>query len=93
MKRKSIPAIITLTAGFIASIAGILARMGTTRFMIMLLIVLVSFYILGNIVKFVLDLEFKETPKEEAEESEETAQEEENNGEENSEEAEREGIG
>ena len=89
MKRKSIPAIITLTAGLIASIAGILARMGTTKFMTMLLVVLVSFYILGNIVKFVLDLEFKEKPKEEAEESEETAQEEE----ENSEEAEREGIG
>lgn len=91
MKRKSIPAIITLTAGLIASIAGILARMGTTKFMTMLLVVLVSFYILGNIVKFVLDLEFNEKPKEEAEESEETAQEEEE--EENSEEAEREGIG
>ncbi len=92
MKRKSIPAIITLTAGLIASIAGILARMGTTKFMTMLLVVLVSFYILGNIVKFVLDLEFKEKPKEEAEESEETAQTAQEE-EENSEEAEREGIG
>lgn len=71
MKRKLIPALITLTAGFIACIAGILAHMETTDFMIMLLVVLILFYILGSIIKIVVDIGFKEMQTEEDGESEE----------------------
>lgn len=77
MKTKSIPAIITLLAGFIACIAGIIAHMEVADFMKMLLVVLVLFYILGCIVKIILDKNFMEMQDEETTDGEKTGAEEE----------------
>ena len=65
MKTKSVPAIIMLSAGFIACIAGMYAHMEVAGFMKMLLIVLIVFYILGCIVKVILDKNFAEMQDEE----------------------------
>lgn len=65
MKTNSVPAIVMLLAGFIACIAGIRAHMDTAGFMCMLLIVLIVFYLLGCIIKMILDKYFAETQKEE----------------------------
>ena len=72
MKTKSVPAIIMLTAGFIACIAGMYAHMEVAGFMKMLLIVLIVFYILGCIVKVILDKNFAEMQDEETTDGEET---------------------
>lgn len=78
MKTKPIPAIIMLTAGLVACITGIVKHIEVLQFMKMLLIVLILFYILGCVVKEVLDRNFKEMSEEEttegAEETEETAE-------------------
>lgn len=65
MKTKSIPAIIMLLAGFIACVAGMYAHMEVADFMKMLLIVLILFYILGCVVKIIIDKNFKEMQDEE----------------------------
>lgn len=75
MKTKQIPAIIMLVAGFIACLAGMNAHMEVADFLKMLLIVLVVFYVLGCIVKQIVDKNFVEiqeetTDGEEAEEEE-----------------------
>lgn len=77
MKTKSVPAIIMLTAGFIACIAGMYAHMEVAGFMKMLLIVLIVFYILGCLVKMVLDKNFAEVPEEETTDGEEVQSDEE----------------
>lgn len=81
MRTKSVPAIVMLSAGFIACMAGIRAHMEVAGFMKMLLVVLILFYILGCVVKMILDHNFKEAkdegttdgeaPQEEAETAEE----------------------
>ena len=58
MKTKSVPAIVMLSAGFVACGAGICAHMEVADFMKMLLIVLIVFYLLGGVVKIVLDRNF-----------------------------------
>ncbi|MEG0963040.1 MAG: hypothetical protein RSD28_05205 [Lachnospiraceae bacterium] len=60
MKTKQIPAIIMLIAGLVISIIGIVMQMDSTRFLKILSIVLVSFYIIGFIAKIILDKNFKE---------------------------------
>lgn len=65
MKTKTIPALIMLLAGFIACLAGIRAHMEAAAFMKMLFIVLLIFYILGCIVKAIIDKNFEEMQKEE----------------------------
>ena len=82
MKTRYIPAMVTLSAGLIASIAGLWAGMETLSFMKMLLLVLFLFYILGSVVKFLLDINFKEPEETEAEEGETEAAEEGTEGEE-----------
>lgn len=77
MKTKSIPAIIMLSAGFIACIAGMCAHMEVADFMKMLLGVLILFYILGCIVKLILDKNFKEMQDEETTDGEESQESEE----------------
>ena len=77
MKTKSVPAIIMLIAGFIACIAGMIAHMDVAGFMKMLLIVLILFYILGCIVKLILDKNFAKVQEEETTDGEETEGEEE----------------
>lgn len=76
MNTKSIPAIIMLLAGFIACIAGMQAHMEVAGFMKMLLIVLIIFYILGCIVKMILDKNFPEVQEEETTEGEDALSEE-----------------
>lgn len=79
MKTKQVPVIITLVAGLITCILGFTMHMGAAQFVRTLVIVLVSFYILGCIAKLVLDMNFKEESEEEATEQagEESAGEEE----------------
>lgn len=76
MKTKTIPAIIMLTAGLIACIAGIIGHMDIVEFTKMLFIVLIIFYGLGSIVKIIIDSNFKEMQEEEATEGEEASEEE-----------------
>lgn len=71
MRTKSVPAIIMLLAGFIACIAGMAAHMEVAGFMKMLLVVLVLFYILGCVVKVILDRNFAGMQDEETTDGEE----------------------
>ncbi len=64
MKTKQIPAVIMLVAGFMTSIAGVVNHMETVQFLKTLIIVLVIFYVLGCVVKLILDKNFKEEVKE-----------------------------
>lgn len=80
MKTKTIPAIVMLAAGFITCVAGIVTHMETLRFLKILLAVLVIFYVLGGIVKLIIDSNFKEM-KEDTTDGEEASEEEEADGE------------
>lgn len=66
MKTKQVPVIIMLVAGLITCILGFTMQMETAQFVRTLVIILISFYILGCIAKLVLDKNFKEEPEEEA---------------------------
>lgn len=70
MKTKTIPALIMLLAGAIASVAGIMSQMEIVSFTKMLFIVLIVFYLLGCVVKVILDKYFMETQEEETTEGE-----------------------
>ncbi len=86
MKTKSVPALIMLLAGAIACIAGIASHLDVAGFVKMLLIVLIVFYLLGCIVKMILDSNFKTEEKETTDGEAESEQgETEENAEENSE--------
>lgn len=86
MKTKSVPALIMLLAGAIACIAGIASHLDVAGFVKMLLIVLIVFYLLGCIVKMILDSNFKTEEKETTDgEAESELGETEENAEENSE--------
>ena len=77
MKTKSIPVILMLIAGALACILGFVYRYETTQFFTMVLTVLVIFYMLGCIVKIIIDKNFpveqsdKESDTEETEETKE----------------------
>ena len=58
MKTKQVPAIIMLVAGFITCIISIVQHMEFGDFVKTLFIVLICFYILGGIVKIILDKNF-----------------------------------
>ena len=73
MKTKSIPVTLMLVAGAIACVLGFVNRYDTTDFFVMVLMVLVVFYILGSIIKVIIDKNFSEvTDDERAEETEES---------------------
>ena len=55
MKTKQVPVMITLVAGLITCLIGFVMQMETARFVKALVIVLISFYILGCIAKVLLD--------------------------------------
>ena len=59
MNTKPIPAIIMLTAGFVTCIVGILQHFSFGTYVKTLLLVLIGFYLLGCIVKLVLDKGFR----------------------------------
>ena len=74
MNTKSLPAFIMLLGGALACILGILNRYETIHFVTMLLIVLIIFYIMGCVIKIVIDKNFQgmdEQVQDEQEESEE----------------------
>ena len=66
MKTKQIPILITLAGGLLTCILGFVMQMETNQFVKTLVIVLISFYILGCIAKLLLDKNFKEEDIEEA---------------------------
>ncbi len=70
MKTKQIPAIIMLIAGLVTSIAAILSHMETLQFLKILIVVLIVFYVLGCVVKVILDRNFKEEVEEAGSETE-----------------------
>lgn len=65
MKTNAVPAVIMLTAGLIDCICSILCHMPTDRFIRQLLLVLIIFYVIGCVVKIVLDCNFKDMGAEE----------------------------
>ena len=72
MKRKAIPAIVMLFGGFCSCVIGILNHMDSAAYIKMLFIVLVVFYVLGCVVKIIIDKNFPEmAEKEEATEDDE----------------------
>lgn len=73
MKTKGVPAMVMLTAGGVYCLLGILYQIPLMDFMVQLLIVLLIFWILGGIVRLLLDrfmgeIEDKAKDEEEAEE-------------------------
>lgn len=74
MKTRQVPVIIMLIAGLMTSIAAIINHMETTQFLKILIVVLIIFYIVGCVIKVVLDKNFKEEVEEAA--TEEAAEEE-----------------
>lgn len=78
MKTKQVPAIVMLTAGFVTCVISIMQHMEFGRFLKILLLVLICFYILGYVAKVILDKNFapmqeEEEEQEQTEEGEETA--------------------
>lgn len=59
MKTKPVPAIIMLTAGFVTCIVGIVQHFSFGTYVKTLFLVLIGFYLLGCIVKLVLDKGFR----------------------------------
>ena len=85
MKTKEIPAIIMLIAGGVYCLLGIYNQIPLMDFCVQLLMILLGFWMLGGIVRMVLDHfigELEDKAKEEEEEAEEIDAEEENEDEE-----------
>ena len=59
MNTKPIPAIIMLSAGFVTCIVGIVQHFSFGTYVKTLFLVLISFYLLGCIVKLILDKGFR----------------------------------
>lgn len=73
LKTKHIPAIITLVAGFIASVMSLFQRFPLKNSLLFILVTMLVFLVIGNFVKFLLDMIKIETVIEE--ESSDEAQE------------------
>lgn len=72
MKTKTIPALITLTAGLITCIVSFLSNVSMEKFVASLFLTVLIFFMLGSVIKLVLDRNFPPEPEEmEAEENEE----------------------
>ena len=81
MKTKDVPAIVMLLAGGVYCVIGIRYQIPLMQFTLQLLIVLIIFWILGGIVRMVLDKYMVEM----ADKTEENEDEEASDGEENNE--------
>lgn len=79
-KFRNLPAIMTLSAGFITSIIAIICRFSLVRTLWTLVVIMVVFFIIGMVVRIVLDksLILPEPEKEEEETGEEAQDKEEN---------------
>ena len=64
MKTNGIPAIVMLAAGFIDCVIAIYTHMSLWNFTRQLLFVLILFYIIGCVVKMILDRNFKDMEEE-----------------------------
>ncbi|MBQ3560029.1 MAG: hypothetical protein IJA07_10990 [Agathobacter sp.] len=74
MKTKDIPAIVMLLAGGVYCLLGILYQIPLMDFLVQLLIVLLVFWMIGGIIRMLLDKfmgEIEDKTKEEEEETEE----------------------
>lgn len=71
MNTRPIPSIVMLLAGFVTCVYGFINHMENMRFIWTLLAVMIVFYIIGSIVKIVLDRNFKAMGKEESSTEEE----------------------
>lgn len=79
MKTKAIPAIIMLLGGASACVLGIINHYELMDYIVTLLIVLVVFFVMGCIVKMILDKNFQaEEATEKEDDSEATEEEKEN---------------
>ncbi len=67
MKVKAIPAIITLVAGLITCVISIINQVNLEDFLKRLCVVIVIFFILGSIIKSIIEHNFR--PEQEDEES------------------------
>ena len=56
MDRKYLPAVLTLAAGAVTCVVNLVRQYPAMDQMVLLLIVLIVFYVLGNIIKWTLDL-------------------------------------
>lgn len=65
MKTNGIPAIVMLSAGFVDCVLAIYTYMSLWNFTRQLLFVLILFYIIGCVVKVILDRNFKDMEQEE----------------------------
>lgn len=65
MKTNGIPAIVMLSAGFVDCVLAIYTHMSLWNFTRQLLFVLILFYIIGCVVKVILDRNFKDMEQEE----------------------------
>ena len=63
MNRKLFPPILMLVAGLITSIRTFYLKYDTKTALIILLVVLIVFYILGSVIKFILDVFDKQNEK------------------------------
>lgn len=76
MKRRLIPAFVMLLAGTVTCVIGLVYRYSVLRLLTTLLIVLLSFYVIGSLFKWLLDLLIPLNKDEEEEEGEEESEEE-----------------
>lgn len=67
MKTNGVPAIVMLSAGFLDCILAIYTHMSLWNFTKQLLAVLILFYIIGCVVKVILDRNFKDMDQTETE--------------------------
>lgn len=74
-KFRNLPAIMTLLAGFITSIIAIICRFSLVRTLWTLVVIMVVFFIIGMVVRIVLDKSLI-LPEPEKEEEKETGEEE-----------------
>ena len=72
MKTKPIPAIIMLIAGFVACVIGICQHMDMELFLKTVLITMIVFFVLGQIVRIILDRNIEKMADPKEEETEET---------------------
>lgn len=75
MKFRNVPAIITLLAGFVASVVMILRGYDLFEFLLILITIFVVFFIAGLLMRFLLNLVFRESKKDAGEEDEEKSDE------------------
>lgn len=75
MKTNGVPAIVMLSAGFVDCVLAIYTHMSLWNFTRQLLVVLILFYIIGCVIKMILDRNFKDMEQEDKDMQEEEQEE------------------